>query len=116
MQGDGVARVSSGHLQRARVLSERALERHRLELVVERRRRAVRVDVAHRGGRQTRRLERAEQARRHALALGVRRGDVEGVAVGSVSRQLAVDLGAARLGVLLRLEQKHARALRATGG
>ena len=46
-----------------------------------------------------------------ALAARVGRGDVVGVARRPVAGELGVDLGAARLGVLLALEDQHRRAL-----
>mmetsp|Transcript_25434 Transcript_25434/g.74982 ORF Transcript_25434/g.74982 Transcript_25434/m.74982 type:complete len:504 (+) Transcript_25434:228-1739(+) len=93
------------------VLPKHTLVRHRLELVVERRRGAVRVDVLHLLRRHARRLHRRLEARRHPLPLRVRRGDVVRVARGSVARNFAVDLCAAPKRVLLRLKQQHARPL-----
>ena len=46
-----------------------------------------------------------------ARALGMRRGDVIGVARQAVADDLGVDFGAARLGMLIFLEHDHARAL-----
>ena len=79
-----------------RVGAERALVRHRLELVVERRRRAVGVDVADVLGADARRRHRLRQAVAHPLALGVRRRDVVRVARRRVPAELAVDRRAAR--------------------
>ena len=67
------------------VLFEGHLVRERLELVVERRRRSVSIDVADRVRRQLSGAQGAKKACGHALALGMRSGDVEGVAVRSIA-------------------------------
>mmetsp|Transcript_39764 Transcript_39764/g.87296 ORF Transcript_39764/g.87296 Transcript_39764/m.87296 type:complete len:236 (-) Transcript_39764:576-1283(-) len=98
-------------LHLVRMVAEDALVGHRLELVVEGRRGAVRVDVLHLLRRDAGRVHGEVEALGHALALGVGCGDVVRVAGGGVAGELAVDVRAARERVLLRLEEQHARAL-----
>ena len=90
-------------------IAEQALHRLQLEVVAERRRGAVGVDVLDvwsgaDAAVAQRRLHGAEGA---VVALG-RRGDVVGVAGHAVAAHLGVDLGAALPGVLVLL-QHHAR-------
>ena len=83
-----------------RGVAEHALHRLQLQIVAQRRRGAVRVDVLDVGRGDAavlhRRLHRAERA---VMALG-RRGDVVGVAGHAVAGHLGVDLRAAPPGVL----------------
>mmetsp|Transcript_2854 Transcript_2854/g.8847 ORF Transcript_2854/g.8847 Transcript_2854/m.8847 type:complete len:364 (-) Transcript_2854:341-1432(-) len=104
-------RLGARDLEPLRVLAKGALDRHRFELVVERRRRAVRVDVAHIRLCDARLHDRRLERGRQALAFGVRSGNVVRVARRAVAGELAVDPRAARLRVRLRLEQQRARAL-----
>ena len=91
------------------VVAEGQLDRVGLVDVAERRRGAVRVEVldlvgVDAGVAQRRRHRAASGRRRWARSCGTRRRSCR-------SRQLGVDLGAARLGVLVLLEHQHAGAL-----
>ena len=88
-----------------------ALDRLQLDLVAERRRGAVGVDVVDVGGANAGALERRRHAAVGAVAVLGRRGDVVGVARQAVADDLGIDLGAARLGVLVFLEHDDAGAL-----
>ena len=112
----GAQQVADGRLGRrqgelARRLAEQALHRAQLDLVAERRRGAVGVDVV-----DVRRVDPgladgALHGAKAAVAVVGGRGDVEGVAGEAVADHLGVDLRAARLGVLQLLEHQGAGAL-----
>mmetsp|Transcript_13849 Transcript_13849/g.35900 ORF Transcript_13849/g.35900 Transcript_13849/m.35900 type:complete len:471 (-) Transcript_13849:72-1484(-) len=104
-------RLGARDLELVCVVAEGALDRQRLELVVERRGRTVRVDVADVLLGDASEVDGHLEACCEALTLRVRRSDVVRVARGAVSRELAVDFGTARLCVLLRLDEQRARAL-----
>ena len=63
------------------------------------------------GGRQARLLQRPTGGPHRADAAGRRQRDVRGVGRGAVAHELRQRIGAARLGVLERLEDQHAAAL-----
>ena len=92
-------------------IADQALHRAELDLVAQRRRGAVGVDVVDVARRDAGALDRRGHAAERAVAVGGRRGDVEGVARHAVADQLGIDLGAARLGVLVLLQHDDAGAL-----
>ena len=108
-----VARLRRGDVDLLRaLLAEHALEGARLHLVVEVSGCSVGVDVADCGlvdyaGVPERDLDRLHRA----VGRRIGRRDVVGVAGGAVPGELGVDLRAARLRVLLGLEDQHRRAL-----
>ena len=80
-----------------------------LDLVAHRRRGAVRVDVVDVARRRCRRASAPPHAAIGAVAVLGRRGDVVGVARHAVADDLGVDLGAARLGVLVAPRARRRR-------
>ena len=104
-------RLGRGHAETPGRVPDQPLHRAELDLVAERRRGPVRVDVVDLRRRDAGALER----RRHAAlrAVTVRRGggDVIGVARHPVADQLRIDLCAAALGVLVLFEHDAGRAL-----
>ena len=83
------------------MLLEHPFDRHGLELIIVRGRCAVRIDVCYVRGRNVGIRECESQAFGQARALGMRRGDMVGVARRRIARELAVDLGTSRQRVLL---------------
>ncbi|MCY1172102.1 hypothetical protein D9M73_122310 [compost metagenome] len=104
-------RLGRAHRQRVDIAAEQAAHRVQFQLVAERGRGAVRVDVIDVGQVEARlfhrHLHRAERAR----AFGVRRGDVISIARQAIADHLGIDFRAARLGVFIFLEADHACAL-----
>ena len=92
-------------------IAEQPLDRAEFDLVAERRRGAVRVDVVDIGRRDAGALHRGAHAAEGAIAVRRRRGDVIGVAGQAVADHFGVDLRAALLGVLVFLEHHDAGAL-----
>ena len=87
------------------MVAEDVLDRLRLGDVAQRRRGAVRVDVADALGLDARALERRAHHRRDAGRLRLGLGEVVRVVRGAVAENLAVDVGAAPLGRVPVLEQ-----------
>ena len=103
--GDGFGRAGGadqvpgdalGRRDRRRGVAEHLADRLGLGRVVERGRRAVRVDVPDLARAKAGVVERELHARRRAFAAGRRRGDVVRVGVAAVAGDLAVDRRAAR--------------------
>ena len=92
------------------MVAEDRLDRLRLGEVAERRRGAVRVDVADPLGLDPGALERAAHHRRDALGLRLGLGEVVRVVRAAVAEHLGVDLGAARARVLPVLDAARAPA------
>src|SRR3546814_7852070 len=78
-----------------------------LDLVAQRRRGAVRVDVVDIAGIQPGALQRRLHRQEAAVAVFRRRGDVVGVAGQAVADHLCIDRRAARLGVLELFQHPH---------
>ena len=104
-------RLGRGHRELVGVVAEQALHRAQLDLVAQRRRGAVRVDVVDLVGVELGALQRRLHGAVAAVAVLRRRGDVIGVARQAVAHDLGIDLGAALLGVLVLFEHDDAGAL-----
>ena len=103
-------RLGAAHRGAAQIVPEHALGGGELDCVGHRRS-AVGVDIVDVARLHPRLLERHPHRDLGALALGMRRGDVIGVARQAVADDLGIDFRAACLGVLIFLEHHHARAL-----
>ncbi len=103
--------LGRGHTHASGRVADEPLHGAEFDLVAERRRGAVRVDVVDLGWRDAGALDRRGHAAERAVAIWRRRRDMIGVARKPVADQLGVDFGAARLGVLVFLEHDHAGAL-----
>jgi hypothetical protein len=80
--------------------------------VAERRRGGVRVHVVDVVGRDARAFDRGLHARGDADAVRQRCRDVEGLTPRRIADDLGIDPGAARLGVVERLDDEHRRTFR----
>ena len=110
----GAQQVADGRLGRRHreppgIGAEEALDRAQLDLVAERRRRAVRVDVVDLVGVEFRGPERVRHGAVAARAVRRRCGHVVGIAAHAVADDLGVDVGAPLLRVLVLLQHDHAR-------
>ncbi len=94
-------RLGRRHRDLARRLAQQPLDRAELDLVAQRRRGAVGVDVVDVGRVDARMADRRLHGAEAAVAVLGRRGDVVGVAGEAIADDLGVDLRAARLGVLV---------------
>src|SRR5579871_376231 len=103
-------RFGRRHRQAIGVVAEQPLDRAQLDLVAERGRGAVRVDVVDLVGRQPGAAQRVAHRAIGAVAVLRGRGQVIGVAGHAVTDDLGIDFGAARLGVLQLFEHEHAGA------
>src|SRR6478609_10707477 len=92
-------------------IAEQPFDGGKLDLVAHRRRGAMGVDVVDVGWLDAGALYRRDHAAIGAVAVLGGRRDVEGVAGKPVADDLGIDLGAARLSVLKRLDHHHAGAL-----
>mmetsp|Transcript_5005 Transcript_5005/g.20004 ORF Transcript_5005/g.20004 Transcript_5005/m.20004 type:complete len:392 (+) Transcript_5005:560-1735(+) len=102
--------LGAANLCLVRMVPQDLLDRHGLELVIVRSARPMCVDVRDVFRSHVRVVHGDLNRASEALSLRVRGGDVVGIAGGAVPSELAVDLRAARLGVLLRLEDEHTAA------
>src|SRR5262249_40126101 len=98
MAGGGLGRR---HRDLARRIADQTLYRVELDLVAQRRRGPVGIDVVDLGGRDAGALERHGHAAEGAVAILGRRGDVVGVAREAVADHFGIDLGAAALGAFV---------------
>src|SRR5262249_41757119 len=108
MAGGGLGRR---HRDLARRIADQTLYRVELDLVAQRRRGPVGIDVVDLGGRGAGALERHGHAAEGAVAILGRRGDVVGVAREAVADHFGIDLGAAALGAFVLFEHHDARPL-----
>ncbi len=92
------------------MVAEHALDRRRLDLVVEVGAGAVRVDVADLLGRDAAVPQRHAHRARRTVGVLVRRGDVVGIVGRAVAEHLAQDRRAAALGVFVLLEHQGGSA------
>ena len=92
-------------------IADQALDGLELDLVAERRRGAVGVDVVDIAGRDAGAAHAPPHATERAIAILGRRRDVVGVAGQAVADQLGVDAGAAALGVIVFFQHHGASAL-----
>ena len=92
-------------------VAEGTLDREGLAAVVDRGRGAVGVDVTHFGLLDAGLGEGAVEAERKALPFLILAGDVIGVAGGAVTGELAIDAGAAGLGVLKGLDDEDRKSV-----
>ena len=105
-----IADLVLAHRRAAEIVAEHALDRGQLDRVGHGRG-AVGVDIIDVARLHPRLPQRHAHRQFGALAFGVRRGDVIGVARQAVADDFGIDFRAARLGVLIFLEHHHARAL-----
>ena len=110
-RAEGVAGDALGRGHRRSGLAEHGDHRVRLGGVVERRRRAVGVDLPDVARLETGVVEREPHARDRPGTARRGRGDVVGVGVARRPEDLAEDRRPARLGVLPLLQHEHRRAL-----
>src|SRR5665213_2308966 len=103
-------RFGRGHRYFIGVVAEDTLHRIQLDLVAQRRRGAVRVDVVDLVDGNFGALQRVAYRAKSAAAVLGRRRDVVGVARHAIADDLGVNLGAALLGVLQFLEHDDAGA------
>src|SRR5262245_24064111 len=100
-----------GHADAGGGIADQTMHRAKLDLVAERCRGAVGIDIVDldRGDAGT--LDRRIHAAQRAIAVFGRCRDVMGIAGESIADELGVNLRTATLGVLISLEHHHARAL-----
>src|SRR3984893_6047731 len=106
-----VHRLRRGHRNCCGSLAQRGLHRARLRRIVELRRCAMCVDVAHLGSVLASALHRAQDAPPRSIAVGGGLRDVRGVGGRTVAGYLRVDASAPPARVLVFLEDDNARTL-----
>ena len=100
-----------GHRDAAGGIADHALHRAELDLVAERRRGAVRVDIVDVTYRNSGAFDRHAHAAERAVAVRRRCGNMVGIARQPVAGQLGIDPSAARLGMVERFQHHRAGAL-----
>ncbi|OPZ05180.1 MAG: hypothetical protein BWZ09_01267 [Alphaproteobacteria bacterium ADurb.BinA305] len=104
-------RLGRGHRYFRRRIAKQPLRRTEFDLVAERRRSAVRIDVVDIGRGHAGALHGRAHAAVCAVTVFSRSGNVIGVAAETIADDLGVNLRAALLGVLVLFEHHNARAL-----